>query len=70
MSNYLKRKLEEKHISQSEFARRLGVTRAYVCDIVHDRASLKNMPINKIFNMSIILDIPLEEFLKGVFEDD
>ncbi len=66
--NYLKEKLEEKNISQSELARRLGVTRGYICDLIHGRQNLKKMPIDKISNIANILDIPLDEFIKGILK--
>lgn len=66
--NYLKEKLEEKNISQSELARRLGVTRGYICDLIHGRCYLKRMPIDKISNIANILDIPLDEFIEGILK--
>lgn len=67
--NYLKKKLKERNMSQSEFARRLGTTRGYICDIVHNRQDVKKMPIYKIVNMANILDTPLEEFIKEILKE-
>ena len=66
--NYLKEKLEEKNISQSELARRLGVTRGYICDLIHGRNYLKKMPLDKLVNIANILDIPLDEFIETILK--
>ena len=64
--NYLKQKLEEKNISQSEFARRLGVTRGYICDLVKGRKYFDKIPLGKVVNMANILDTPIEEFIERI----
>lgn len=68
--NYLKEKLEEKHISQSELARRLGVTRQYIWEIVNNKKNIKRMPLYKIVSIANILDIPLEEFIKEILKNE
>ena len=70
MSNYLKRILEEKHISQNELARRLGVTRGYICDIVHDRQNIRHMPIDKVSRIANIFNISLDEFVKEILKEE
>lgn len=64
--NYLKEKLEEKNISQSELARRLGVTRGYICHLVEGRRHLDKMSLEKIVNMANIFDTPIEEFIEKI----
>ena len=64
--NYLKEKLEEKNISQSELARRLGVTRGYIFDLVKGRKYFDKIPLEKIVNMANILDTPIEEFIERI----
>lgn len=64
--NYLKQKLEEKNISQSELARRLGVTRGYICDLVDGRKYFNKMPLEKIVTMANILDTSIEEFIERI----
>ena len=64
--NYLEEKLEEKNISQSELARRLGVTRGYICHLVGGRRHLDKMSLEKIVNMANILDTPIEKFIERI----
>lgn len=64
--NYLKRKLKEKHISQSELARRLGTSKQYISALCLDKINIRNIRGEKLVNISIILDIPLDEFVKGI----
>lgn len=66
--NYLKQKLEEKHISQSELARRIGVTRGYICDLCHGRNKLSKMPIEKLGNIAQALDIDIKEFIEEILK--
>lgn len=66
--NYLKSKLEEKKITQAELARRLGVTRGYICDLVHGRNYLNKMPLDKLASIANILDIPIKDFFEGVLK--
>lgn len=64
--NYLKQKLEEKHISQVELGRRIGISRQYVCDMCNGRINFMKMKLESIYNIAMVLDIPLYEFVKGI----
>lgn len=66
MSNYLKQKLEEKHISQVEFAKRLGLHKSTITQYVKGNIKLKKLPLDRLSIMALVLDIPLKEFIEGV----
>ena len=58
MGNYLKKYREQKGITQSEFSRRVGISRQYLSDI----ETMKKQPTIKIaFDCARELDISVEE---------
>lgn len=66
MNNYLKQKLEEKNISQSELAKRCGVGRSFICQIVHSKAK-PNLKL--VCDISTVLDIDIKELIKSILEN-
>lgn len=66
MSNYLKQKLKEKNISQAEFGRRLGLHKSTITQYIKENIKLRKLPIDRICEMAIVLEIPIDEFIKGV----
>ena len=63
--NYLKQKLIEKHITQSELARRTGVTEATISRYLNKK---RKMNLQIIYQIAIVLDISLEELVKEMLE--
>lgn len=66
--NYLKQKLIEKHITQSELARRTGISRQYISQLCNEKRKFANVKADKIYNIAIALDINLDELVKGMLE--
>lgn len=66
MNNYLKQKLKEKNISQSELAKRCGVGRSFICQIVHGYAK-PNLKL--VCNISTVLDIDIKELIKSILDE-
>ena len=69
MSNYLKRILEEKHISQNELARRLLLNKSTVSHYISGRIKLKNLSLERISDIAFVLDIPLEEMIGEILKE-
>lgn len=66
MNNYLKQKLEEKHISQSELAKRCGVGRSHISQIIHKKVKPS---LDLTYNIAIILDISLGELIRSILDE-
>lgn len=66
--NYLKEKLKEKNISQSELARRLGVCKSTITHYIQGRIKLKKLSVERVCNIADILDIPIDEFIEGILK--
>ena len=64
--SYLKDKLEEKHITQIELAKRLGVTKGWISQLANNDDKLFNLPFDALYEISVILDIPIEIFIKDL----
>jgi len=67
--NYLKTKIKESKMTQKELATRCGLTAnaiGYYCMGKNKKA----MPLDLATNIAIILDIPIEEFVKGVLKNE
>lgn len=64
--NYLKTKLEEKKMSQQELADRLGVSKQYISALCLDKINIKHISVDRLIGIAHILDIPIEEYLKGI----
>lgn len=64
--NYLKRKLEERNMSQVELAKRLGVDKSAITHYITGRIKLKNLSVERITNIAMILNVPIEEFIKNI----
>lgn len=60
--NYLKEKLIEKHMSQSELARRIGTSPQYVGYLVRG----EKPSLNTAFSIAIALDLDLKEFIDKI----
>ena len=65
-TEYLKRKLEEKNISQAELAKRLGVNKSTITHYITGRIELKNLSADRITEMAMILDVPIDEFIRNI----
>lgn len=66
--NYLKRKLEERNMTQSELGKRLGISRQYVCDMCNGRTNFLNMRLVKIYEIAMVLDLDLKEFIEEIIK--
>ena len=66
--NYLKQKLKEKHISQTELATRLGLNKSTVTHYIKGRIQLKNLSVEKIYTIAMILDIDIKEFIEEILK--
>lgn len=64
--NFLRKKLNEKNMSQTELATRLGVSKQYVNCLCSNKIELKRLNIDIQGAIATILDIPYSEFAKGV----
>lgn len=64
--SYLKDKLEEKHMTQIELAKRLGVTKGWISQLANDDSRLFGLPFDTLYEISVILDIPIEIFIKNL----
>ena len=63
--NYLKEKLKEKHMTQTELANRCGVGKACICNIIATR----NKPhLELLYNIAIVLDLDLKEFIEEILK--
>ena len=65
-TEYLKCKLEEKKISQAELAKRLGVNKSTITHYITGRIELKNLSAERITEMAMILDVPIDEFIRNI----
>lgn len=61
--NYLKEKLEEKNISQSELARRTEISQSYISKICNGKIDFKKVSEDKLYDLAIGLGIPVDEFI-------
>lgn len=66
MNNYLKQKLEEKNISQSELARRTGTKKSNISNIIAKRSKPS---LELAYNISIALDISLMELVRSILNE-
>ena len=64
--NYLKEKLKEKGMTQSELAIRCGVSRQYINDYCTDR--YKKMNIKIAYDIAKVLDLDIKEFIEEILE--
>lgn len=69
MNKYLKEQLEIKKISQNELARRIGITKGYMSQIINDK-EITNLSLNTIYNIALALDIPIEIFVKRILDEN
>lgn len=61
--NYLKQKLEEKHITQKELAIRTGIDKGsinYYCN----KELKRGMNIENVYNICMVLDLDIKEFIE------
>ena len=65
MNKYLKQKIEEKHISQTELAKRCGVGRSHISQIIHKKVKPS---LELLYNISIVLNIDIGELIKSIIE--
>ena len=66
--NYLKQKLIEKHITQSELAKRTGISRQYISQLCNEKRKFANVKVDKIYNIATALDINLDELVNEMLE--
>ena len=66
--NYLKKKLQERNISQNELAKRIGITKGRVSQLTKEGKDLSKMPISRIYEISRVLDLDLKEFVEEILE--
>lgn len=66
--NYLKQKLEEKNMTQTELGKRIGISRQYVCDMCNGRTNFLNMRLVNIYEISRALDLDLKEFIEEILK--
>lgn len=66
MNNYLKQKLEEKNMSQSELARRTGFSRAYISELCLGKRDINRMSLERIGDIALALDMCVTDFVRGV----
>lgn len=63
--NYLKRKLEERNMTQKELALRCNALSSTISRYCNNK-NKKSMSIELAVNIAKILDIPIEEFIKNI----
>jgi putative transcriptional regulator len=66
MNNYLKQKLEEKNMSQSELAKRCGVGKSHISQIIHKNVKPS---LDLTYDISTILDISIEELIRSILDE-
>ena len=66
--NYLKQKLIEKHITQSELARRTGISRQYISQLCNEKRKFANVKIDKVYDIAIALDVKISELIIEMLE--
>lgn len=64
--SYLKKMLEEKHMTQSELAVRTGVTEASISRYCNGQ---RKISIDKAFDLAVALGIDVGEFVRKTLED-
>ena len=64
--NYLKQKLEEKHISQTELAKRTGINRSVLNEYVVGKRKLSK--IEHVIALTYALDIDIKEFIEEILK--
>lgn len=71
--SYLKRVLEEKHMSQKDLARRTGISATTInryCNKKYGKLGVENIKLVTLFNLSTCLGVEIGEFVEGVMNDD
>lgn len=63
--NYLKEKLNEQNMTQKELAIRCDVSFTTISRLCNDK-NKRGASIDLAYNISKILDIPIEEFIKNI----
>lgn len=66
--NYLKQKLKERHMTQCELAKRLGINKSAVTHYIKGTVKLKNLSVDKIYVIANILDLDLKEFIEEIMK--
>lgn len=61
--NYLKEKIKEKNISQSELARRTEISQSYISKICNGKIDFNKVKLEKLYDIATILGIPTDEFI-------
>lgn len=70
MGNYLKKKIQEKGITQKEVALRLGVSQTTIGNWCRGKwIHKKGMGIYVAYELSKILNIPMEELIEGMMQE-
>jgi transcriptional regulator with XRE-family HTH domain len=69
MSKYLKKVLEEKHMSQAELGRRLGLKRNTINWYCNTKES-KKIKVDKLVEFARATGVDLGEFMRGIIEDE
>lgn len=64
---YLKKILEERHMTQSELAIRTGVTEASISRYCNGQ---RKISIDKAFDMAVALGIDFKEFVEGILNQN
>lgn len=65
--NYLKRKLQERNMSQKELALRCNVLPSTISRYCNNK-NKKGMEIGLVYNIAIALDIDLKEFIEEIMK--
>ena len=66
MNNYLKQKLEERNITQIELAKRCGVGKSHINQIIHENVKPS---LELAYHISIALDLDLKEFIRSILNE-
>ena len=68
--NYIKKKLKERKISQTELGKRMGVGKSYISQIVNNEKKIMNLSLEKISDLTTILNISIDELVNGLEQEN
>lgn len=66
MNKYLKHKLKERNMTQSDLAKRCGVGKSHISQIIHKNVKPS---LDLTYDISTILDINIEELIRSILDE-
>jgi len=68
--NYIKNKLKERKISQTELGKRMGLGKSYISQIVNNEKKIINLSLEKIYDLATILNISIDELVNELKQEN